>query len=281
MSTTAVKPEFYKPHPIANLWPLKKEDIAEIQDDIKENGQVSAITLWEHNGKKWLLDGRRRQIAMTRLRLEPKYEVFEGTEVEALAYARSKNSVRRHETDDDRAMTAAKVANFKLGTNQHTKPKAEDAPEGTSADVPSLPSLPIEQAAEMFDVSRSSVERARSVLENGTPELQKALEEGKVSLTDAARTARATPAQQARAVARVVSGKARTASESIPVREKKPSANGKPKFDDRKIPKAYGQLLRLLDARKKAFPCPEAGETIKAAEALLASWKRWQKATAS
>jgi hypothetical protein len=85
-----------------------------------------------------------------------------GIGTDPLNFVVSMNLKRRHLNESQRAMIAGKIANMKLGDNQHTK-------EGGSIDLPS--------AAEMMNVSPASVKRAKSVQEHGTKELVKAVED--------------------------------------------------------------------------------------------------------
>jgi len=73
-------------------------------------------------------------------------------------------------------MVGARIANLKLGDNQHTK-------EGSSQDLPSV-SQP--QAAKTVNVSVSSLKRGVAVLNSGNKELIKAVDQGKVPVKTAA-----------------------------------------------------------------------------------------------
>jgi len=67
----------------------------------------------------------------------------------------STNIRRRHLTESQRAMIASELAKLGLGANQHQ--------EGASIDAPSVKQ---NQAADMMQVSRAYVQRARQVQEN-------------------------------------------------------------------------------------------------------------------
>jgi hypothetical protein len=69
-----------------------------------------------------------------------------------------------------RAMVAAKIATLKLGDNQHRKQDAQICAPSQS------------KAAGMLNVGRRSVQHARTVLDKGQPELQKAVEQGRLSV---------------------------------------------------------------------------------------------------
>lgn len=80
-----------------------------------------------------------------------------------MAYVVSHNLHRRHLSESQRAMVAAKVARLKHG-------QRADASIDASATQP--------EAARMLNVSRPSVQRARQVIDHGTPELVQAVEAG-------------------------------------------------------------------------------------------------------
>jgi len=83
-------------------------------------------------------------------------------------------------------MVAAKLAEWKPGLNQHTRGRAN---------------LPAHEAADMLNVSERSVKTARAVRE-GVPELQAAVEQGRVSVSAAADIASLLKPEQLIVVAR-------------------------------------------------------------------------------
>src|ERR1041385_5743384 len=92
-------------HPIASLFPMMDDDeLAELADDIRDQGQREPIIL--HEGK--ILDGRNRYLACERAAVEPIVENFSGDD--PLAFVVSLNLIRRHLSESQRAMVAAKIA---------------------------------------------------------------------------------------------------------------------------------------------------------------------------
>ena len=80
-------------HYLADLFPLMSaSDFDALVEDIRANGIRVPITLFE--GK--VLDGRNRIRACEAAGVEPIFEVFQGTEDDALSYVLSLNLVRRH-----------------------------------------------------------------------------------------------------------------------------------------------------------------------------------------
>lgn len=72
----------------------------------------------------------------------------------------SLNLHRRHLDESQRALVAARIANLPRGSNQHA-----------SIEAPSQA-----EASELLNVSRPSVQRARQVLDHGTPALVQAVD---------------------------------------------------------------------------------------------------------
>ena len=155
-------------HPAAAIFPLMTDAEYEgLRDDISEHGLRDPIVLFE--GK--ILDGRNRLRACEELGLEPRFEEWRNGEDPHL-YVVSKNLHRRHLTEGQRAMVAAKIASLAVG-----RPK-ENAPIGA---------IPTQQeAADMLNVSRRSVQRAKKVLDHATPQDQQAVEQGEVRLSSVA-----------------------------------------------------------------------------------------------
>ena len=163
-----------EPHPLANIFPMMdKAALAELAADIKTESQREPITLWQDQ----IIDGRNRYAACDIAGVEPIFKRidFPGGDAEALAYVLSRNLKRRHLTVAQRSVIAAKVATLRKGSNQHTA----GAVSSTQT-----------QAAEMLKVSVDSVQRARVVLDHGSPGLVAAVEAGETSLRKAAETAR-------------------------------------------------------------------------------------------
>jgi hypothetical protein len=85
---------------------------------------------------------------------------------DAVGYVISLNLRRRHSDESQRALAGAKLANVRLGDNQHRT--AEGSPIGEA--------MTQGKAAELLNVGKRSVERAREVLDAGAPELVAAVE---------------------------------------------------------------------------------------------------------
>lgn len=161
----------YEIHPAATLFPMMGEaEFQQLKQDIKENGQQKWITFYD--GK--LLDGRNRMRACEELGIEPSTEEIgdsgDGT-FDPFKWVLSMNLHRRHLTESQRSMVAAKLAKLKLGDNQHKK-------EGVQICTPS-----IEDAASMLSVGRTSVAMAKKILEHGSKEIIEAVEQGELPVS--------------------------------------------------------------------------------------------------
>ncbi len=161
-------------HPLADLFPLPSEDeLRALADDIADHGLREPIVTLEGQ----ILDGRCRYLACKMAGVEPRFATHDGDE--PIAYVFSRNFHRRHLTQPQRAMVAARVANLEVGANQHSQ------------------GLPIGRACQLLNVSERSVARAKEILRCGSSELVQAVESGEVSLFAGAKISRmAQPGQQ-------------------------------------------------------------------------------------
>lgn len=155
-----------KHHEFASLFPMLPDaELQALAADIKENGLQTPITTLDDQ----ILDGRNRHRACEIAGVLPNFTRFVGKD--PLAFVISHNLHRRHLDESQRAVIAKKLTNMKSG-----RPSSESPPKGgvSTAD-----------AAEMLNTSVRSVQRAARVLENGSAELQKAVEDGDIPLTPA------------------------------------------------------------------------------------------------
>src|SRR5262245_65444560 len=153
-------------HPLADIFPLPDgQDFAELVADIKSpHGLREPIVMFE--GK--ILDGRNRYRACEAAGVEPTFTVYSGDD--PVAYVISLNLRRRHLSESQRAMVAAKLATFGHGGDRSKSPIGD---------------LTQAKAADLLNVGKRSVERAAEVRDHGAPELVRAVEQGAVSITAA------------------------------------------------------------------------------------------------
>lgn len=174
--------EHVEDHPLAELFPLMPDsDIALLADDIKANGQQHAIVLYE--GK--ILDGRNRYRACNLARVEPKYAKFPGGD--PLKFVLSRNLHRRHLTDAQRAMVAAKIANMKRGDKSESfSENVEKCQQKSGENKSATLRITQEDAAKALDVSVRSVQTAKAIIE-ADPKKAEEVASGKKKLAAAER----------------------------------------------------------------------------------------------
>lgn len=173
-------------HALANIFPMLPEaELQELTADIQAHGQREPIVL--HEGK--ILDGRNRYRACRLAGVEPQTTDYYGDD--PASYVISLNLHRRHLTESQRAMVAAKLSNIQNGGDRVSEQSA-NLQSGTSR----------AQAAEMLNVSERTVNSAKKIEQQGAPELVEKVEQGAVSVSAAADVAQLPKEEQKEVVAR-------------------------------------------------------------------------------
>lgn len=159
--------------------PIPGPEQSALESDMRKRGFDSAFPIVMYQGK--ILDGRHRYAAAMHvakvapdLGVKPVFREFDGDDEAALAFVVAANLHRRHLNASQRAMVAERLATMRVG-----RPK-----ENASNDAVSQGS-----AADMLNVSRKSVQRAKEVREHA-PDLAEAVESGEMSVSKAAKAAR-------------------------------------------------------------------------------------------
>jgi hypothetical protein len=166
-------------HAAAELFPLLQgEQFTELVNDIREHGLREPI-VFTPDGQ--LLDGRNRYRACKKIRDEEPTRRTEHSE--PWAYVISTNVHRRHLSESQRAMIAARIAERHRGEYARAK-----QPIGGDAYPAQLPPSQKEAAA-LLNVGTTSIGRARKVVQHGIKGLQLAVESGVVPVYTAARVA--------------------------------------------------------------------------------------------
>ncbi|WP_421912757.1 MT-A70 family methyltransferase [Mesorhizobium sp.] len=151
-----------QPHPLAELFPmLPEQEMRELADDIVTYGQREPIVLLDG----MVLDGRNRLAACRFADVEPVLVDFEGDD--PLGFVLSLNLHRRHLSESQRAMVAARLVDWDRGINQATAGSAN---------------LPTREAARRLSISERAVIAAKRIRDHGTPELVEAIRDGRVSV---------------------------------------------------------------------------------------------------
>jgi hypothetical protein len=159
---------------------MDESKLAELADDIRKNGQL--VPVWLYEGK--ILDGRNRWAACKVAGVEPKTKEYTGDE--PTAFAVSLNDRRRHMNKGSLAAVAAELEpHFAADAKrrQARKPKAESVqekiPEQKRAQAR-------EEAAKSVGVNDRYVSDAKKV-KTEAPEVFARLKAGKITLQDAKR----------------------------------------------------------------------------------------------
>lgn len=95
----------YNFHDFVNIYPvLPKAELKILSDDIKQNGLLEPITMWND----FIVDGRNRFLACKMANIESRFQYKNDlTELELLRYITSKNSKRRNLTPIEKAAIAS------------------------------------------------------------------------------------------------------------------------------------------------------------------------------
>jgi N6-adenosine-specific RNA methylase IME4 len=164
-----IKPAEAEPlafHPLANIFPLLEgAEFEEFVADIHAHGVREPVWLFEEK----ILDGRNRYRAAAVSGVPCPMRPYEGDD--PIGFVVSLNLKRRHLSESQRAMVAARLATLAHGQHQ-------------SGQLAGLPTQA--KAAALLNVGERSVRRAADVRDHGAPELQHAVERGDISVSAAA-----------------------------------------------------------------------------------------------
>ena len=178
-------------HPLADIFPLiTGAEFEALRDDIAAHGVREPVILFEGA----ILDGRNRYRASQAAGVDCPMTEYRGDD--AAAFVVSLNIHRRHLTESQRAMAAAKLANLANG-------QRADRVSASSANLhscePSLPAFepapsraaPVSQgeAAKLLNVSQRTVATAKKVQDAAPQEVVSAVEAGHISVSLAAQVA--------------------------------------------------------------------------------------------
>jgi len=168
-------------HEYAKLFPMLDGDaLAAFEADVRQNGVREPIVFYQGE----LLDGRNRYMAARAAGVEYPFVEYLGDD--PLGFVVSLNLSRRHLNESQRGMVAAKLETLRQG--EHGK----DANLHVSR----------EAAATMLNVSPRTVATAKTVKDEGAPELVAAVEAGQVSVSAAADVATLPREEQREVVAK-------------------------------------------------------------------------------
>lgn len=202
-------------HPFADIFPpLQGEAFAELVKDIRQHGLRDPIALFadqildgrnRYNALKYLTEtgevlgdgwGHRKGGALAPDALDPPqvwFSVFNASvDGDPLEWVASKNLQRRHLTDDQRRMIGARLVSARQG-------RPSDQETSQVANI-----ITRERAAEIVSSDVAGIDRARSVISRGVPEVVAAVDERKLSIAAAANIVRLPEAEQPAALERAL-----------------------------------------------------------------------------
>jgi N6-adenosine-specific RNA methylase IME4 len=157
----------YEYHELANIFPLiEGDDFEKLVDDIKINGLLNPIVLYEEK----ILDGRNRFNACSEAGIQPLFVEYDGDTPRE--YVLSLNLTRRHLTESQRALVGAKLANMKVGDNQYGW---ENSTTPTTN----------QEASEKLNVSNFIIKQAKKVLRESPQKDIEAIEKGELTVNKA------------------------------------------------------------------------------------------------
>jgi hypothetical protein len=174
-----------KYHPIANVWPMMTdEQIQELAEDIRSNGQLNPVWLYEGQ----ILDGRNRWAACQIAGVEPQTKEYKGDEPTAFAVAL--NDRRRHCTKSVLAAVGLDLLPF-FAADAKRRQKESGKINGRGQKVKQKVAEPKRQqsrdeAAAAVGVNRQYIQDAKKVKAADQATFEK-VKNGKMSLQDAKR----------------------------------------------------------------------------------------------
>jgi phage N-6-adenine-methyltransferase len=172
-------------HEYANLFPmLSGEALNALREDIRAHGVREPVIFLDGA----ILDGRNRYQCARDLGIDFPRRDYDGDD--ALAFVISHNLHRRHLTESQRASVAARVANMKVGNPTLNRANLHDcSPQLFAVERPARPAPMVSaaDAAEMLNVSERSVKTARKVHESAPVEVVRAVDDGRLSVSLAAK----------------------------------------------------------------------------------------------
>lgn len=176
----------YPVHPAAALFPMLSEaELGELAGDIKVNGLLEPIILWND----MVLDGRNRMAACKLAAVEPRFDVV--SLPNPTGWVISKNLRRRHLTTSQRAAIAVEAIPMlqeeakerQLAALKQNR-RVPSSPIGNDGRTKSASGRSVEMAAESFQVGTSSVNRAIEVKKHN-PELLEKVKVGEITVSAA------------------------------------------------------------------------------------------------
>lgn len=194
-------------HQLATIFPaIEGAEFEQLVENIRVHGVRDPIVLFDgqvlegrnrYRALAWLVStgeilgdgwGHRSGLHLTEEELQPdniwftQYNV--GVDGDPLSYVISKNLIRRHLTESQRAMVAADLATMRQGERTDLQPSEN------------LPKVSQGEAAKLLNVSDRSLRTANTVKQSAAPEIQNAVKQGNLSVSAAVELAMQPVARQ-------------------------------------------------------------------------------------
>lgn len=194
-------------HQLATIFPaIEGAEFEQLVENIRVHGVRDPIVLFDgqvlegrnrYRALAWLVStgeilgdgwGHRSGLHLTEEELQPdniwftQYNV--GVDGDPLSYVISKNLIRRHLTESQRAMVAADLATMRQGERTDLQPSEN------------LPKVSQGEASKLLNVSDRSLRTANTVKQSAAPEIQNAVKQGNLSVSAAAELAMQPVARQ-------------------------------------------------------------------------------------
>jgi hypothetical protein len=183
----------YPDHPCAKILPpLLEPEFATLLADVRDYGHREPIFI--HDGH--MLEGRDRYRACLEIGVQPKFDTYEGGD--PIGFLLSRTVRRRHLNESQRACVAAKLVTMGHGGDRKSVQDANLHFDQTAAAV-------------LLGVSKRSVASAAKVLNRGDPELVRAVEHGRLSISAAAAAVGLSPGRQKAAASAALEGDLKSA----------------------------------------------------------------------
>ena len=243
----------YQVHPAAEAFdPYTDAELDALVENIRAHGVLNPITLSQDDGS--IIDGVHRARAVARIRAEGGKEFLPARRLpdgrDPVEWAKANNDIRRHRPT---VLEAAALTT--------TKPTGGRPETSENSEV-----LTRKQAAEKAGVSPDTITHARKVVEKSPPEVQEAVEDGLVSVSDAAAVADQPETVQLHALADVAAGTHRTlkkaAQANVEASQPEPSVP-----TEEEVAEAKAEYDRLIEAAN------QADREWEAAKETSARWK--------
>lgn len=219
----------YKQHPLSAAWPpLSEEEFKDLCDSIDANGLLDRIVIYDG----MILDGMNRYRACQELNIKnPPMMEYEGNN--PVEFVRSKNLNRRHLDASQRAFAVARMSEWqdKSGRPSHSMEQIKSG---------KITGLSADKAAELAGVSEKTMRQARAATK-AISEVQEAVTNGDIAVSEAAKLSKLSPEEQKEAVS-----KPKERKKSVPKPKKEydpaPSFDSVPLFEYEKLQAKYDEM---------------------------------------